>query len=224
MTNDFPTVPLLDIEQPVMVQGMAATLWRYLPQSSPMLASNIAAPLRMLHELPLPAVRLPEIEAIAAIRYSLDRECILSADDHALLAQRCDDLAASLVALRYDTLPCLIHGDPQHGNALWSNDGPLLCDWESAAIGQKEWDLVTIEVHCRRFGHPMGDYLKFCRSYGRDIRDWPGYAVLRDVRELRMITTNARKSPPDSRGAEEVRRRVAQLRARTSPAARWFIL
>jgi hypothetical protein len=224
MARDFPTVPLLDIVQPVMVQGMATTLWQYLPQYRPMLASDIAVPLRMLHELPLPPVRLPEIEAVAAIRYSLDREHILTSDDHRFLMRRCDELSTSLADLRYDTPRCLIHGDPQHANALWGGDGPLLADWDSAAIGHKEWDLVTIEVHCRRFGHPMDQYLMFCDLYGGDIRDWPGYPVLRDVRELRMITTNARKSPPDSRGADEVRRRVAQLRAGTPPEARWYIL
>lgn len=224
MAADFPTVPLLDISQPVMVEGVAATLWRYLPQGRPMLASDIAGPLRMLHELPLPPVRLPGIEAITAIRYSLDRQHILTAEDHALLVRRCEDLSVSLSTLKYDTPQCLIHGDPQHGNALWAEDGPVLCDWESAAIGQKEWDLVTMEVHCRRFGHPADNYAKFCCRYGQDIRDWPGYFVLRDVRELRMIATNARKSHPDSRSAAEVRRRVAQLRAGALPETRWYIL
>jgi Ser/Thr protein kinase RdoA (MazF antagonist) len=224
MALGFPTVPLLEVQQPVIAQGAVATFWRYLPQSRAIMASDIALPLRAMHELPLPPFAMPQIEAVSAIRYSLDNEQILDSDDHAFLAERCDGLAASLAGLQYDTQPCLLHGDPQHGNALWSERGPVLCDWESAAVGHREWDLITIEIHCRRFGYPEDDYREFCRLYGADIREWPGYSVLRDVRELRMIATNARKSPLGSRGASEVRRRVSQLRAGISPAEPWSIL
>jgi len=54
---------------------------------------------------------------------------------------------------------------------------------------------------------------QFCRSYGLDIRDWTGYHWLRNVRELRMITTNARKSTPGSDVAAEVLRRIDALYA-----------
>jgi aminoglycoside phosphotransferase (APT) family kinase protein len=62
--------------------------------------------------------------------------------------------------LRYDGPPRLIHGDPQHRNALWDeeNKRPVLSDWDSAVIGPVEWDLATIEVHCRRFGFPEQEY------------------------------------------------------------------
>ncbi|MGY0459628.1 hypothetical protein ACW14Y_05150 [Kitasatospora sp. cg17-2] len=41
---------------------------------------------------------------------------------------------------------------------------------------------------------------------------WSGYAVLRDLRELRMITTNAKRARAGSPTLEEVRRRVDGLR------------
>ncbi|WP_331747853.1 hypothetical protein OG520_40300 (plasmid) [Streptomyces sp. NBC_00984] len=31
------------------------------------------------------------------------------------------------------------------------------------ATGQPEWDLVTVEVHCRRFGHGELHHLQICR-------------------------------------------------------------
>jgi hypothetical protein len=46
---------------------------------------------------------------------------------------------------------------------------------------------------------------------------------MRNVRELRMIASNARKSAPASPGAEEVRRRVAELRSGRSEQ-RWNLL
>jgi hypothetical protein len=75
---------------------------------------------------------------------------------------------------------------------------------------------------CRRFGRPEHEYHDFCHRYGTDIRHWPGYPVLRDLRELRMITSNARKSAANSSEAEEVHRRIAKLDA--GPAEQWRIL
>ena len=98
----------------------------------------------------------------------------------------------------------------------------MLCDWDSAAIGPVEWDLVTIEVHCRRFGFPEQEYQDFCARYGRDVREWDGFSTFRDLRELRMVTTNARKSAAGSPQAAEVRRRSAALEAEED--LRWSIL
>lgn len=220
---DFPTVPLLDVDQPVITDGGVATFWQYLPQHQPIEAGDIAGPLRELHQLAPPDLPIPRLDAVAAIRYSLDRQQILNAAEHAFLRDRCQTLASELPLLQYEAAPVLIHGDPQHRNALWDAGQPVLCDWDSAVTGPAEWDLVTIEIHCRRFGHPASSYADFSRIYGRDIRDWPGYQVLKDLRELRMIATNARKSDPRSRAAAEVHRRIAQLRAEET-AENWAIL
>lgn len=52
-------------------------------------------------------------------------------------------------------------------------------------------------------------------------REWSGYGTFKDLRELGMITTNARKSAAGSPQAEEVHRRIAQLD--DDPSSRWFI-
>src|SRR6266571_1424465 len=72
----FPTVPLHDVDQPATVNGSAATFWRYFPQKRPVTATDLARPLRDLHRLPVPhdAVKLPPLDAISAIRYSLEHE------------------------------------------------------------------------------------------------------------------------------------------------------
>lgn len=120
--------------------------------------------------------------------------------------------------------PRLIHRELQHRNTLWDNNvqGAVLSNWESAVFGPVQWDLVTIEVHCRRFGFGPDEYQQFCQLYGRDVREWPGYEAFRDLRELRMITTNARKSARGTPQAAEVHRRTAQLGE--DPNSRWFIL
>jgi hypothetical protein len=223
MEMSFPTVPLTDFDQPIVIEGSAVTFWTYLAQDHPVHAADIAGPLRRLHSLGKPPGPIPALDAIPAIWYSIANESILTDDEHEYLAARCTDLAAAAHELRYEHPSCLLHGDPQHANALWNIDHAVLSDWDSLVIGPTEWDLVTIDVHCRRFSYPPAEYDAFCAAYGRDVRDWDGYPVLRDIRELRMISTNARKSVPGSRGAAEVKRRIAQLRSGQEESA-WSIL
>ncbi|WP_197003326.1 phosphotransferase enzyme family protein [Longispora fulva] len=199
--------------QPVAVGGCLVTFWPYLDQGGlrPVTAAELAEPLAVLHSL-RPPFPLPRLEAVSAIRHSIATSPILSPAEAALLRKRCDALSAALPCLPYVLEPGLIHADPQHRNALRADTGQvLLIDWDSACIGQPEWDLVTIEIHTRRFTGDHADYQAFCTAYGIDIRTWAGFNTLRNLRELRMITTNARKSTPGSPAADEVHRRIAGL-------------
>jgi streptomycin 6-kinase len=219
----FPTVGLRrDLPQPLFVAGSAVTFWDYLPQSQPVSAADIAEPLLRLHRSTSPPTPLPPLTMVAAIRSSLNASRILSERQRAYLSERCDKLAARLRAVRYLFPPGLVHGDPQHRNALHTDTSSVLCDWDSARHGQLEWDLATMEIHCRRFGYPAREYDDFAAAYGVDIRDWPHFPTVRDLRELRMITTNARKCLPGSRGAAEVIRRVD--RWGTGEPHQWTIL
>ncbi|MFE7114016.1 hypothetical protein ACFU99_01125 [Streptomyces sp. NPDC057654] len=55
------------------------------------------------------------------------------------------------------------------------------------------------------------------------MSDWPGFRTLRDIRELRMITTNAKKALHNPGSLEEVERRIDGLR-REDVALQWRIL
>lgn len=222
----FPTVALHPgVEQPVLVDGHTVTFWTYLPQPDlPVTACQLGGPLRMLHALPMPPFAVRELDAIAAIRFSLAASTALSGDESHFLAERADVLERQLAGLRYTLRRAVLHGDPQHRNALHTGDGRIvLCDWESAVLGPPEWDLVTVEIHCRRFGYPLADYREFADVYGFDVTKWSDYPILRDVRELRMITTNARKSSDQPAKLAEVRHRIAALR-RSDTDQRWQIL
>lgn len=223
MEMGFPTVPLADFDQPIVIEGSAVTFWKYLAQDRPVRAVDIAGPLRQLHSLDRPPVAVPALDAIPAIWYSIENESILTEDEHEYLAARCTYLADAAHGLRYEYPSRLLHGDPQHANALWDTDHAVLSDWDSLVLGPVEWDLVTIDVHCRRFGYPRAEYDEFCAAYGRDIRQWDGYQTLRDMRELRMIATNARKSALGAPAAMEVKRRIAQLREGADESI-WSIL
>ncbi|RDI53042.1 phosphotransferase family protein [Nocardia mexicana] len=227
-TRRVPAVPLAGATQPVEIDGCAVTFWRYLPQQREIVAADLAAPLARLHNLSSrPAQWLPTRhlrDTFARIARAIDANTILPPSDRRLLRAERNRLAAGWDKITYVLPPGLIHGDAHHRNTLWDNvtERSVLCDWESVTIGQPEWDLVTLEVHCRRFAHHPAEYDTFCRDYGVDIRTWPGFAWLRDLRELRMITTNAWKSAPGSDSAREVLRRIEGLR--TGTPLTWNIL
>ncbi|MFI7342953.1 phosphotransferase family protein [Streptomyces sp. NPDC050085] len=221
----IPVAPLYPLPaQPVVVDEVAVTFWDYLDQTQGAVrAEDLGKPLQELHLLPHPPVDLPPLDAIAAIRRSVESAMLLKRPVREELMHRAELLAARLRDVEYGLPAAVLHADPQHGNALHDHGGVVLCDWDSARWGQPEWDLVTIEVHCRRFGYGRAQYRAFAEAYGWDVMRWSGYEVLRDLRELRMITTNARKASylPDT--LPEVLRRVRLLRAGDAEGA-WSIL
>ncbi len=215
MDRGFPTVPLhaSGVDQPIVVNGHAVTFWSYLPQPErPVTAAQLADPLRELHTLPLPDFQLATHDNVRAIRKSIRSITSLPASTLRFLSDRADRLEADLDKVEFFLPEAVIQGDPQHRNALHNGNAPVLCDWDTVAVGQPEWDLVTIEVHCRRFGYTDDHYRGFTDGYGCDVRQWPGYSTLRDLRELRMVTTNARKTAHAPGSLAEVERRVEGLR------------
>lgn len=222
-----PTVALHPgVEQPITIAGCPVTFWRYLEQNNLVRAQQLAVPLARLHDCSLPPTGLPRFgidDTFTSITRSIDRSRILTPDDAALLGHHRDELAQQAPDVTFDLRPSVIHGDAHHHNALHDRTGAaVLCDWDGAAVGPPEWDLATLEVHNRRFAHPPTDYNQFCSLYGVDIRDWSSYPWLSELRELRMITTNARKSAPGTAASAEVSRRITALRNRLHTA--WTIL
>ncbi|MFE4519476.1 phosphotransferase family protein [Kitasatospora sp. NPDC056783] len=222
--ENFPTVELMPVRQPVVVGGHAVTFWHYLPQPDrPVPAAQLAVPLRTLHQLPPPPFDVRSVDTAGAIRRSITEITALPPEDIAWLEQRLADLEDALPHVRYVLPPGLLQGDPQHRNALHHDNAAVLCDWDTACFGQPELDLVTVEIHCRRFGYGSAHYQEFADRYGFDVTSWAGYPVLSALRELRMITTNAKRASPGSSTLLEVRRRVQGLRSGQDRLA-WNIL
>lgn len=213
----FPTVGLLGgLAQPQIIDGYAVTTWELLDPAdeNPVTAAELGQLLRQLHRLPTPPVQLPTIEPFSDIAQSLDQSVILDADQKSFLSDHARQLQAGYTKLILSAGTGLIHADPQRRNALRRNDGsPVLADWDTAAWGPREWDLATVEVHCRRFPDTPGSYDDFVASYGYELRTSPAYSTITATRELKMICTNARKSAPGTPAAAEVLHRVKALRA-----------
>lgn len=205
--------PYSGITQPITVDGHHVTFWTAIEPVRYPGAADLAFPLRRLHDSGIPRdLDLPHLDPFAAISRSLARAGILDDKDRGFLADRATALAKNYEGLEYASVACVIHGDAHHSNALVGASGPVLADLESACIGHPEWDLATLAVHCERFRHPREEFVDFAGKYGRDVREWPGFTTLKEVRELRMITTNSWKAKVGSPAASEVRRRIKALR------------
>ena len=64
-----------------------------------------------------------------------------------------------------------------------------MIDLDGFAIGPREWDLALTAIYYDSFGwHTREEYEDFVRVYGFDIMQWPGYPVMRAVREFLMVT------------------------------------
>ena len=137
----------------------------------------------------------------------------------AFLAERCDEVEARLGDLRPTLAPGPIHGDAFLGNLIPGPNGPVLCDFDSTSIGYREWDLTPVAVGSLRFDYEIDPHQSFAAAYGFDVTSWSGFAVLRQLRELQLVTSVLpvlRSNPPVRRQFEH---RLAALR--TGSAERW---
>jgi hypothetical protein len=220
--HDFPAVRLLPgLPQPVRVGDYLATVWEEVPTTSYQPTTrDLAALLRRLHELPPPAFALPKWSPLDDVTRRIADAEQLAADDREFLEQRCAEVAARLAALEFPLPPSVVHGDAHLGNLIPGIDGPVLCDFDSTCFGPPEWDLTPIPVALRRFGGSAREVRLLLRTYGFDVTKWAGFEVLREVRELNMVTSvlPILRSNPDV--APELRRRLASVRSGDS-SARW---
>ena len=114
--------------------------------------------------------------------------------------------------------PGVIHGDASIGNVLRDYDGnPVLIDLDGFAIGPREWDVVLTAMYYDSFvWHTGEEYETFARIFGFDIMTWPGYPVLREIREFLMVTWVIQKATESAEIAAEASKRIEALRTGSS--------
>jgi Phosphotransferase enzyme family len=220
--HDVPAVRLLPgIDQPLGAGPYLATVWESVPHGGKQpRGHDLAKLLRRMHELPEPAFSLPAWEPLDDVRLRIGEADGLDAADLEFLRDRCEEVSARLDAVEFALPTSLLHGDAHLGNLIPSPAGSVLCDFDSASLGPPEWDLTPLAVGVVRFGEPAGRYRELVRSYGFDVTRWPGFRVLREVRELKLITSvlPILSSRPEVR--PELFRRLADVR-RGDNSARW---
>jgi hypothetical protein len=219
---DVRTVRLLaGIEQPIKVGQHVATVWEVVPSGGHQpRGRDLGRLLSQIHELPPPTFDLPVWDPLDDVRRRVDDAEALDDDDRQFLLACCERLEGTLADLRFELPTAVVHGDAHLGNLISSPDGPVLCDFDSTCVGPPEWDLTPVAVGVSRFGEPAGTYQEIVRVYGWDVTRWAGFQVLREVRELKLITSvlPSVRSNPEVR--PELMRRLDDFR-RGDTHARW---
>jgi aminoglycoside phosphotransferase (APT) family kinase protein len=207
----FPVAGPLPIEQPVVVDGCAVTLWRYLPQEGPPLRpADLGLLLRRLHQLEPPPFTLPAYRPLLSVREAIESSQAINEGERAWLRNRCVQLLDAYDRLSFVLPAGMIHGDAWRGNLLRDGHRVVLADWDEVGTGPKEIDLVPT-LQGTRFGLPEPERDAFIAAYGHDIRAWDGYPLLREIRELSTITALLRKGSGIDVASRELQVRLRSL-------------
>ncbi|MFF4086125.1 phosphotransferase enzyme family protein [Streptomyces nigra] len=218
-------VPAVRAAEPeaLLVEGHPVTVWHRLPDEvRPAEPRDLAALLRIVHALPAPPFTLPPRELLGGV----ERWLRLAGDaidpaDAAYLRERRDGFAEAAARLTPRLTPGPIHGDALPRNVHIGPDGPVLVDLETFSADLREHDLVVMALSRDRYGLPAAAYEEFTDTYGWDVREWDGCAVLRGARETASCAWVAQHAPSNPKALEEFRRRVASLRD-GDETVRWF--
>jgi aminoglycoside phosphotransferase (APT) family kinase protein len=240
--QEIPAVRLLPgVPAPVRADGVVGTLWvdasrpgragrepaRGLdgPGSPPIgrrtTATELATALRRMHALSPPNA-LPRWDPLDDVERRIDDAEGLAPADRVFLRDMTDRLRAALADVTYELPPVLLHGDAHLGNLLRAADGrAVLCDFDSSCVGPAEWDLVPVAVGRIRFRYPAEQQRELAAGYGFDVTTWPGFGVLRAVRELKLVTSVVPLLASSPAIAAQFALRMASLRYRDE-SVRWY--
>lgn len=209
--HDIPAVRLWPgLDQPLTVRGHLATIWVEVRDGGPPARpGDLATILRAIHTItgppppqipawsPTTSIRTRLAEATAQTETAataggvagiggFDRRTLafLSAETDALDV----DLQA-LAGMPPLIPPGVIHGDAHLGNLIPGPHGPVICDFDSTRVGPREWDLTPAAVGALRFDPTGTNHRGLAAAYGVDVTTWPGFPILRRLRELQLVTS-----------------------------------
>lgn len=189
--HDVPAVRLVEeVPQPLYIDERAVTTWHLVPdEGAPPTPEDLGRLLRRLHAIVEAPPGLPQWDQVASVRARLAAATTLADDEYAFLDEQINEVAEQLQGVEPMLPRGPLHGDAHTGNLIPGPDGPVLCDFDSAAAGPREWDLTPIAVGHLRLTPPPDAYPRFAASYGMDVLDWAGFPVFRRIRELQLVTS-----------------------------------
>ncbi|GAA0355037.1 aminoglycoside phosphotransferase family protein [Streptomyces blastmyceticus] len=210
-----------DLEQPLLLDGHPVTFWHLINEGARKPTyGELGAVLRDLHSLPLPAgLELPPYDVFGRSDLRIERARGVPDDDRAFLRERHEQLRQEITKLRFDSAKGPVHGDAHRQNLMVDDrDRVILIDFEGFSFDHPEWDLMVtaVEHHSLRW-QTKKQYADFVKSYGRDLRDWPGFMTMRGIQEFHMTTWLMQNAAENTKVAEEYARRIASLRDDDSP-------
>lgn len=214
----YPAVRAADIDQPLILNGHVVTFWKSVSRDGRQFATvgEFAELLARLHRLDAPAsLNLPALAPLDNAARRIAANDWLSHSDREFLTRQLARLEDEYAALEFVLPPGVIHGDANVGNVLQDPDGnPVVIDLDGFCVGPREWDVALTAIYYDSFGwHTREEYETFVRVYGFDIMTWPGYPVMRAVREFLMVTWLVQKAGESQRIAAEASKRITALRS-----------
>lgn len=176
------------IKQPVEALGRPVTFWEALASDAPKpKARDLGQLLARLHQVEgTPRCELPPFGPLGEVAARINKAVDVPADLRRVALEHCERLDAAYGSLAFALPAGVIHGDAYLGNVLRRDGEAVLIDFETFAVGPREWDLVPVAVARRRLGLPQDEWDGFVEAYRFDIEAWPGFDVLAGMRELMM--------------------------------------
>ncbi|RMI33579.1 phosphotransferase enzyme family protein [Nocardia stercoris] len=219
--SSIPAVQLISgREQPVVVDDRAVTFWKELPPHRHGTSSEVAAVLKRLHTVAPPtSFTLGEVSPFVRLDERIGAATVLSDDDRRWMYRHLTELQQRWTELPEGLPWCVIHGDAWVGNVVATDTGQvILLDLERTSIGPPEWDLVHTAIKWLSFGWITEvDYQRFSTTYGHDVTAWPGFELLRDIREFRMTTMALQTASVQPRWQAQAALRLRSIQGARGP-------
>ncbi|MGP3949849.1 phosphotransferase enzyme family protein [Streptomyces sp. 7N604] len=218
----FPAARVLDdVEQPMIVDSHPVTFWHLIDEGDRKATyGELGAILRDLHALGRPdGLDLPPYAAFGRVDLRIESVTGIPEDDREFLRKRGRELRDRFAEVRFESAKGPVHGDAHVQNLMVDRHGQvILIDFESFCFDHPEWDLmVTATEHDSLGWQTAEQYAAFVSAYGRDLRDWPGFATLRAIQEFKMTTWLMQNIAESPEVAQEYERRIASLRDDDAP-------
>lgn len=226
------TRPLSGTSPVIITDELVVSFWDYYAQPHPprtLTSRDLARLLRELHGLEPPPMAVPAWEPLVSLHDTLHDTSLptpLTGPEQHWLS---DQITAVREVLRVVEWPLgvgLIHGDAWVGNLLHATGTPfaaVLGDWDWAAVGPREVDLVPTWHAARRYGKGTEWIHDFRAVYGYDLSEWDGLPALMAMRDLVQLTGPMRRASSSPRHAIALRQRLDALRTGDT-TSRWTAL
>ena len=210
-----------ETSEPLVVHDHPVTFWQLIRTApQPAEEADLARLLRQLHTLDPPKwLQLPDFDPFTRVADRLDQAPPATPKSEvAFLRELFHNLRSQYSQLTFEFPPSPLHGDAYVANVMRDESGTaLLIDFEAFSFGPREWDLAITGARKDGFGWLSAEeYREFVEVYGYDILGWPGFPVLRAIRELTM-TTWLMQLVDDPMANAEFKRRVSEIRSGSFP-------